>query len=86
MICEKCAGEVETILCGRCGASVVKLGPYCYGCGQALDKDAPEKDREADEIDLSTRILCSDDACIGVVNEEGFCKVCGKPYTPVSEG
>jgi len=31
-------------------------------------------------FDPSTRILCSDEACIGIVNEKGFCKVCGKPY------
>jgi hypothetical protein len=79
MICEKCAGEAETILCSHCGASVVKLGPHCYACGQAFEGDAPEKE-EGDTLDLTTRILCSDDACIGVVNEEGFCKVCGKPY------
>jgi len=29
--------------------------------------------------DFSKRILCSDGACIGVVNEQGICKVCGKP-------
>ena len=35
-----------------------------------------------DEFDLSSRILCSDGTCVGVVNEKGFCKVCGKPYRP----
>ena len=84
MICEKCAGEIETVLCNHCGENIVKLGLYCYACGQALDSDAPEKDRE-DEPDLSTRILCSDEACIGVVNEQGFCKVCGKEYVPPSD-
>ena len=29
--------------------------------------------------------LCSDGTCIGVINEKGFCKVCGKPYVSVSQ-
>lgn len=40
----------------------------------------PEK-REDESIDFSRRILCSDGNCIGVINEQGFCKVCGKKYT-----
>ena len=84
MICEKCAGEIETTLCSQCGNRVAKLGPYCYGCGAALEKDA-EKREEDDGLDLSSRILCSDESCIGVVNEQGICKVCGKPYTPESQ-
>jgi hypothetical protein len=84
MICEKCAGEIETILCPQCGGKVVRLGAYCYECGAALENNA-EKSAESDELDLSTRILCSDESCIGVVNEQGVCKVCGKPYTPESQ-
>lgn len=84
MICEKCAAETETIPCARCGASIVKLGKYCYLCGAALETEAANAERD-DELDLSARILCSDEACIGVVNEEGICKVCGKPYNPESK-
>ena len=39
-------------------------------------------DRYEDTFDPSKRILCSDGTCIGVVNDKGFCKVCGKPYRP----
>ena len=84
MICEKCAAETETVLCAQCGANVIKLGPYCYSCGGAFEAEAHEVEND-DNIDLSARILCSDEACIGVVNEEGFCKVCGKPYVPESK-
>ncbi len=86
MICEKCASEGEAIVCAHCGAEVLRLGPFCYACGQALDKSTQGSEHEGDELDLSTRILCSDEACIGVVNEQGFCKVCGKPYSPDSQG
>lgn len=85
MICEKCGQDMETILCGHCGEAIIRLGPFCYACGRAIDVDLPD-DRgrtEEDDIDLSERILCSDGACIGVV-ENGVCKLCGKPYAPES--
>jgi hypothetical protein len=30
--------------------------------------------------DLSERILCSDGNCIGTINENGICNICGKPH------
>jgi hypothetical protein len=79
MLCEKCAVEVEAILCKTCGKDIMKLGPYCYVCGSKFE----ERMQQADEsdIDFENRILCSDGTCIGLV-EEGVCKVCGKPYLP----
>jgi hypothetical protein len=92
MRCEKCEQEMETCTCGGCGGTVLLLGPFCYLCGRELS-DRTGQDEAAnkaqgtsgsrdDEIDLSTRILCSDGACIGVINDQGVCKVCGKPYEP----
>jgi hypothetical protein len=81
MICEACGKEAGTIVCKNCGMEVCKLGPYCYLCGAEF-RQGPEEAHEAD--DFSARILCSDGACIGVINEEGVCKVCGKPYRPES--
>lgn len=77
MICEKCAREIEAIICKKCNSEILPLGEYCYLCGGLL------KDTEEDEepLDLSKRILCSDGTCIGVV-ENGVCKLCGKPYIP----
>lgn len=84
MQCEKCGQETETIACGKCGGSVAKLGPFCYLCGAALagNPQAAGSAESDDAMDFSDRILCSDGTCIGVVNEQGVCKVCGKPYTP----
>lgn len=83
MLCEKCGSETESITCNHCGNVITKLGPFCYLCGQKYVETetlaAPREEDEAD--DLSDRILCSDGACIGVV-EKGICKECGKPYTP----
>jgi hypothetical protein len=32
-------------------------------------------------VDWENRKLCSDGACIGVINEQGVCNICGKPYS-----
>jgi predicted amidophosphoribosyltransferase len=79
MICEKCGSETETVKCTKCGENILKLGPYCYLCGKELHAEA---EAEADNPDFDNRTLCSDGTCIGVINEQGICKVCGKPYTP----
>ncbi len=93
MRCEKCSAEIEkTMTCGRCGETVLELGPFCYLCGQGLRNPVDRAERQtsstaedaSDDIDFSTRLLCSDGACIGVINEQGVCKVCGKPYVPES--
>jgi hypothetical protein len=89
MLCEKCTREIEVVVCGACGRSVAQLGPFCCYCGHKLEEETGKTDagagRENDEApDFSDRILCSDGACIGVINEQGVCKVCGKPYTPGS--
>ncbi len=85
MLCEKCAQEVEATLCTHCGKTVIKLGPYCCECGNAFEVLRADEAGESDDIDLSSRILCSDGNCIGVVDERGICKVCGKPYVPESQ-
>ncbi len=82
MRCEECSKEIDVAVCGACGKSVPRLGPFCCWCGQRLEGEAGSQSK--DELDFSSRILCSDGACIGVVNEQGICKVCGKPYTPES--
>jgi len=79
MICEKCAGDIETIFCDNCNKEILKLGSYCYVCGSKFEKGREETEESG--IDLEHRILCSDGTCIGVV-ENGFCKLCGKPYKP----
>lgn len=38
----------------------------------------PEKTVSEDD-DWEKRVLCSDEACIGVIGPDGKCKECGKP-------
>ncbi|OPY69085.1 MAG: hypothetical protein A4E57_01390 [Syntrophorhabdaceae bacterium PtaU1.Bin034] len=93
MLCEKCAQELETVACSGCGKSIVRMGAFCYECGSVLEQTAadqqnahpePSGEESVGEVDFSTRILCSDGTCIGIINEQGICKICGKPYTPES--
>jgi len=69
-------------ICPSCGSEVLEESFFCHRCGGKLEKSPPELSSPDEEsIDFSKRILCSDGTCIGVINEKGFCKVCGKPYT-----
>ena len=36
--------------------------------------------------DISERISCSDGTCTGIINERGFCNICGKPSKGWQEG
>lgn len=83
MICEKCGEDIQNVTCVACGEAILHLGPHCYKCGAGIEaRVAAGSAEEHDDLDFSSRILCSDGNCIGVVNKEGICKVCGKPYTP----
>ncbi len=82
MVCDKCGVDIDTVKCHQCGEMVLRLGSFCYRCGVELVSPDTPKTEEADEPDFSARILCSDGTCIGVINEEGICKVCGKRYSP----
>lgn len=83
MLCEQCGKELGTTTCGRCGAVVLRLGLFCYSCGNELGRvESANREAAAEDIDFSSRILCSDGTCIGVIDEKGICKVCGKPYNP----
>jgi predicted amidophosphoribosyltransferase len=67
--------------CPACRAELLQESLFCHRCGRSLEAASSPPAAESEESDFSKRILCSDGNCIGVVNEQGVCKVCGKPYT-----
>ncbi|MCS7280373.1 MAG: hypothetical protein NZ583_01910 [Desulfobacterota bacterium] len=73
MLCADCQERITKIECPNCGKNVYVLGQYCYECGNELPSESE---------DFESRILCSDETCIGTINENGICNVCGKPYSP----
>ena len=82
MKCPHCGQALSQRICPSCGTEVLEESLFCHRCGVRLENSAPNPSSlEEESIDFSKRILCSDGSCIGVVNEKGICKVCGKPYT-----
>ena len=74
MKCPNCDFEIRGIVCEACGTETPHGSLYCYKCGAEIEIE------EKGSFDLDSRILCSDETCTGVINEEGVCGVCGKPY------
>lgn len=82
MNCPHCGQRISGRPCPSCGSEVFEESLFCHRCGSKLERaEAKPITVEAEDLDFSRRILCSDGTCIGVVNEQGVCKVCGKPYT-----
>jgi len=82
MKCPHCGQSLGDQKCSACGTELLPASNFCHQCGISLKSTAPSvaEVEEEEEIDFSKRILCSDGTCIGVINEKGICKVCGKPY------
>jgi len=84
MKCPHCGQALGDKICPSCGIRVLKESSFCHRCGVSLEV-SPEALANDEDTDFSKRILCSDGSCIGVVDERGICKVCGKPYTGAGE-
>ena len=84
MKCPHCGQALGERICHSCGVEVLKESSFCHRCGVSLgvSQETPTAD---EDNDFSKRVLCSDGTCIGVVDERGICKVCGKPYTGAAE-
>ncbi len=80
MKCPHCGQSLEMQTCPSCHSEILPESVFCHLCGSKIRPTDPPAQSEDDAIDFSKRILCSDGNCIGVINEKGFCKVCGKPY------
>ncbi|MBW2020928.1 MAG: zinc ribbon domain-containing protein [Deltaproteobacteria bacterium] len=81
MKCPHCNGDLPSRKCPECHEKIPLEGRFCSYCGVELGLLDPGEESGEGEVDFSKRILCSDGTCIGVINEDGFCNECGKPYT-----
>ena len=78
MQCPHCGGDLELVVCPQCGAETLSESIFCCHCGVKLKAELPP--------DLANRVLCPDGACIGILNEQGECSICGVAYkTVISE-
>ncbi len=77
MKCPRCNETFPSIPCPDCGGEIPENSLYCCWCGHPV----PPKEEESDFSDFSERKLCSDGNCVGVINEQGVCNICGKPYS-----
>ena len=78
MECPHCRQILPSLICPACGEETPQGSAYCSKCGVRIEKG---QGQGKEEIDLSERTLCSDGNCIGVINEQGVCNICGKPYS-----
>jgi len=77
MKCPHCGETFPFMLCPGCQKEIPEKSAFCCWCGNPVEM-------EKEETDFSQRILCSDGNCIGVINEDGTCNICGKPYLGTS--
>jgi hypothetical protein len=73
MKCTQCGESLPFLPCAECGAETPAGSLYCCQCGRPVKK-------EEKVVDLTERTLCSDGNCIGTINENEVCNICGKPY------
>ncbi len=73
MKCPRCEEALPFVPCPDCSGEIPEKSLYCCWCGHPI--------RREEESDFSDRKLCSDGNCIGVINEQGSCNICGKPFT-----
>ena len=73
MNCPQCGVTLPFILCPQCGGEIPEKSRHCCWCGIPIPA-------EMEETDSSERRLCSDGNCVGTINENGVCNICGKPY------
>ncbi|MFH1138062.1 MAG: hypothetical protein V1816_18480 [Pseudomonadota bacterium] len=81
--CQNCGCEIPGLECGQCQGKNPLDAAFCCYCGQKLNQENPVVqpiEIGGDPFDVDNRILCSDESCIGVINEQGVCSECGRPY------
>lgn len=72
LTCGDCGAPIPSDTCEKCKNPAPLWAKYCPHCGKELaTKRSVSKTK-------STRILCSDESCIGIIGADGVCTECGK--------
>ena len=76
--------------CPSCGRNIAvdplkafpsrRMKGYPVNKEDSIEEHFEDKREKEVEIDFSQRFPCSDGNFIGVINEQGVCNTCGKPY------
>jgi len=75
--CENCGHEPASKSCFSCDEKVPAWAKFCPHCGRELkDKEKPAKG--GDPFAMENRRSCPDGNCIGILDADGRCIVCGK--------
>ena len=74
--CENCGHETATKGCSACKEKVPAWAKFCPLCGHEFKEKSAAK-RE-DPFSMENRRLCPDGNCIGILDADGRCVVCGK--------
>ena len=72
MKCPHCGETLPFPTCTECRGEIPEKSRYCCWCGHPVNQ-------ETRETGFTDRIICSDGACTGTINEAGVCNFCGKP-------
>lgn len=85
MKCPHCKAELPSRECPECHEKIPLEARFCPHCGVQIPRRDAAAESGNDDIDFSKRLLCSDGTCIGIINQDGLCSECGKPYTGEAE-
>ena len=88
--CEACGHELESAACPHCGGDSPADAEYCCRCGKSLSTTPEEVAAAADtaggDYDPDERVLCGDESCIGIIDENGKCTECGRTLAESAAG
>jgi hypothetical protein len=81
---ESCIGTIgQDGRCRECGKTYNSVVDSGNSAGKVAthekQKIVSESEVSVTDDDWDKRILCSDEACIGTIGEDGRCRECGKP-------
>ncbi|MDR2946098.1 MAG: hypothetical protein LBV79_05070 [Candidatus Adiutrix sp.] len=75
--CENCGHTPAHAHCPACDEAVPQWAKFCPHCGREMKREqAPAP--EGDPFAMENRRLCPDGSCIGILDADGRCVVCGK--------